>query len=333
MLTGLTIKNFRCFRNVSVPLRPLTVLIGKNDTGKTSFLRAIEALAEYKERLKKADHWNLAEDSIEITAQLDDASVRFFEVIKEQFGTLDNQARQRFTKKRQQEQEKANRYVLPVSRHCLSVAGMPYECAGVPDRADAPDVGGSGESVPAVLDYLMRRSPEVFGRINSELALHIDSIKRVGIATPKPEVRRLYFTTTEDVEIDGGRVSSGVLLLLFFLVLAHHPNRPKVVMIEEPENGVHPRRLQNIVELLKKVATGDLGGQATQVILTTHSPYLLDCINPSEDQVLVFSRNDEDGSRIAQPVDEEKMQLFLDEFRLGEVWYNRQEEGLVGVPG
>lgn len=333
MLTGLTIQNFRCFRRVSVPLRPLTVLIGKNDTGKTSFLHAIEALAQYEERLNHADRWNFGEDGVEITAQTNDGPIRFFEVIEEQFNALDNPGRAQFKRRRQQERENAHRYIRPVSRHCLSVAGMPYECHGVPDRGAVPDVGATGESVPAVLDFMMRRTPDVFAQINSELALHIDSMARVGIAIPDPPLRRVYFTTTEDVEIDGGRVSSGVLLLLFFLVLAHHPNRPKVVMVEEPENGVHPRRLQYIVELLKKVTTGELGGQATQVIVTTHSPYLLDCINPSEDQVLVFSRNEVDGSRVAQPVDEDKMQLFLDEFRLGEVWYNRQEEGLVGVPG
>ena len=35
------------------------------------------------------------------------------------------------------------------------------------------------------------------------------------------------------------------------------------------------------------------------------------------------------GSRTAEPADAERLKVFLDEFMLGEVWYNEGEEGLV----
>ncbi|MFM9966632.1 MAG: AAA family ATPase [Planctomycetaceae bacterium] len=44
MLTQLSITGFRCFRQLDVELKPLTVLIGPNDTGKSAFLDAIEYL-------------------------------------------------------------------------------------------------------------------------------------------------------------------------------------------------------------------------------------------------------------------------------------------------
>ncbi len=44
MLTRLSIKKFLFFENVEVELKPLTVLIGPNNTGKSSFLGAIKAL-------------------------------------------------------------------------------------------------------------------------------------------------------------------------------------------------------------------------------------------------------------------------------------------------
>jgi predicted ATP-dependent endonuclease of OLD family len=71
------------------------------------------------------------------------------------------------------------------------------------------------------------------------------------------------------------------------------------------------------------------GDHAAQIILTTHSPHLLDYVDLTQDQVLVFHRN-EDGSRGAQPVDAERLKTFLDEFMLGEVWYNEGEAGLTG---
>ena len=44
--------------------------------------------------------------------------------------------------------------------------------------------------------------------------------------------------------------------------------------------------------------------------------------------MLVFRRND-DGSRTCEPADAERLKNFLDEFMLGEVWYNEGEDGLV----
>ncbi len=45
--------------------------------------------------------------------------------------------------------------------------------------------------------------------------------------------------------------------------------------------------------------------------------------------MLVFRRNEIDGSRTAEPVDLERVRNFLDEFMLGEVWFNQEESGLV----
>ena len=69
-------------------------------------------------------------------------------------------------------------------------------------------------------------------------------------------------------------------------------------------------------------------GQPAQVVVSTHSPYLLDLVDMAKDQVLVFRRQ-EDGSCTAEPADAERLKVFLDEFMLGEVWYNQGEEGLV----
>ncbi len=65
-----------------------------------------------------------------------------------------------------------------------------------------------------------------------------------------------------------------------------------------------------------------------QVIISTHSPYLLDCLTPEKHGVLVFSR-DSEGGCTAREVDFKKLKPFLTEFMLGEVWMNQGEEELV----
>lgn len=122
--------------------------------------------------------------------------------------------------------------------------------------------------------------------------------------------------------------SAGVQLLLFFVALAYHPRPPRTILLEEPENGIHSGRLADVIRLLRELTKGKYGGTRAQVVLTTHSPHLLDLIDLDQDQVLVFRRND-DGSRTAEPVDAERLKTYLDEFMLGEVWFNEQEEGLI----
>lgn len=114
---------------------------------------------------------------------------------------------------------------------------------------------------------------------------------------------------------------------MFFVTLAYLSNPPKLILIEEPETGVHPKRLLDVMGLLRDVTEGKHGDRA-QVVLTTHSPYLLDHVDLDRDQVLVFRRRN-DGSRTPVSADREGLKKFLAEFMLGEIWYNRGEEGLL----
>lgn len=69
-------------------------------------------------------------------------------------------------------------------------------------------------------------------------------------------------------------LSEGTLRMLGLLALAGSDEPPALVGFEEPENGVHPRRIRSIAELLK---TQESLGQS-QYIVTTHSPTLPDLL-------------------------------------------------------
>jgi predicted ATPase len=182
-----------------------------------------------------------------------------------------------------------------------------------------------------MLDYMLRKSrPQLFALIEKLREL-IPGFEDLGIATPKPQLRRVDLVIENGLTLPADCASAGLRLLLFFLTLAYRPAPPTIILVEEPENGIHPRRLGEVMRLLRGLSQGDFGGHAAQVILTTHSPYLLDHVNIETDQVLVFQRA-EDGSRTAEPVDAQRLKNFLDEFMLGEVWFNEQETGLLAKP-
>jgi predicted ATPase len=187
-------------------------------------------------------------------------------------------------------------------------------------RADegVPLLNEQGENVPALIDYFLRRDRARLEAFVEQARRFIPGFHDIGILTPDPATRQIELVVEDNLRIPADRSSVGVRLMLFFLALSFHPDLPELVLIEEPEKGVHPRRLEDIVNLLKELTNRS----------TTHSPYLLDFIDPAQEQVLVFSRA-EDGRRNIEGADAGRLKHFLDEFQLGEVWYNKGEEGLV----
>jgi len=178
------------------------------------------------------------------------------------------------------------------------------------------------------LDYLLRRERNRFFSIVDAMKEHIPGLEEVDIATPSPERRQIDLVIEGGMKIPAARASAGVRLIIVFIALAYHPSPPKLILIEEPEIGVHPKRLERIMGLFREITEGKHGEHPAQVILSTHSPYLLDLVDLETDQVLVFSRQ-EGGSRTVEAADKERLKDFLDEFMLGEVWFNQGEEGLV----
>ena len=120
-------------------------------------------------------------------------------------------------------------------------------------------------------------------------------------------------------------VSDGVLLVLAFLSLRYLPQPPRLLLIEEPENGVHPSRLADVVAILKELSSEQ---PQTQVILTTHSPYLLDMFSPDE---VSLCRKEDDGSVSVHRLSEsELVRKQLNVFTLGEIWTAEGDEALIG---
>jgi predicted ATPase len=179
-----------------------------------------------------------------------------------------------------------------------------------------------------LIDYVLRTDRRRYEELVRAVCARVPGLVDINIRTPEAGSRRVDIRIDSGVEMPADSASVGVRLVLFFVALTYHPAPPALVLIEEPENGVHPRRLADIMKLLRDITKGVHCGHPAQVILTTHSPYLLDHVNLDEDEVLVFRRND-DGSRTCEPVDAERLKTFLGEFMLGEVWFNEQEEGLI----
>jgi len=124
----------------------------------------------------------------------------------------------------------------------------------------------------------------------------------------------IAFKTREGVLLPAEAVSDGVMLSLAYIALGHAPEPPRVMLIEEPENGIHHASLKETIGTLHALATD----KGVQVILTTHSPYLLDQVEPEE--VRAFSKDKEGAVHARKLSDIDDVETMKKDFMTGEIW-------------
>ena len=151
-------------------------------------------------------------------------------------------------------------------------------------------MGLMGEELAAFLNTLQALKPRQFKAV--EKALHTVMPDLNGIETDVSELGEVELRIEESGVYMPARVlSEGTLRMLGLLALTGADAPPSLVGFEEPENGIHPRRIRMIADLLK--TRSGLG--STQYIVTTHSPILPDLV---PDDSLFAVRRDERRTRI-----------------------------------
>jgi predicted ATPase len=123
--------------------------------------------------------------------------------------------------------------------------------------------------------------------------------------------------------LPASQASDGMLLVLAYIALLQRPQPPRVILVEEPENGIYPKRLREVLAMLRELVEKD---GKTQVLLTTHSPYILDFVKPEE---VTLCTRQEDGLVTVHPLAASKtVRELLDVFTLGEIWTSEEDEKL-----
>ena len=134
-------------------------------------------------------------------------------------------------------------------------------------------LGLMGEELAAFLNTMKSLDASRFKAV--ERALHTLLPNFDGIEVDVSDLGEVELRLNEGgVAMPARVLSEGTLRLLGLLALTGVENAPALVGFEEPENGVHPRRIRLIAELLK---TQEILNQ-TQHIITTHSPILPDLL-------------------------------------------------------
>lgn len=122
-----------------------------------------------------------------------------------------------------------------------------------------------------------------------------------------------------DKYFNASSLSDGTLRFIALATLFLQPKayRPSVILVDEPELGLHPYAITMLASLIKKAA------HETQVIVSTQSPLLLDEFQPED--VLVADRLD--GGTHVTRLESEKLAAWLEDYSLGQLWEKNQFGG------
>lgn len=166
---------------------------------------------------------------------------------------------------------------------------------------DVTDIGVSGQHIAPFLYKLKGERPGHFEAVRRTVRSIIPSISTLDVDL---DVRGMlkFFIRQDGVEVSSRIVSEGTLRVLALCALSVNPWNGTLLAIEEPENGVHPRR----VELIAKMLTSLALDQGRQVVVSTHSPLFCDAVlnearSRSTDSVSLFNVRRDGGGSAVEP--------------------------------
>jgi len=184
----------------------------------------------------------------------------------------------------------------------------------------AEDVGAKGKHFLPFLAYIKSNHPERFQKINRDICTMFDSITNIDVEGANNRSTNKNLVVYEDNnKFTGKQVSDGLLRILAIVAIKHSPNPPKLLLFEEPENGVHPRLVGKMIDVFSGMARRK-PPNSIQVFLTSHSPYVLDHFREGTGKVYAMKRETPKAGASFIAIDQRMIDKLPDQ-PLGEAWY------------
>jgi predicted ATPase len=169
-----------------------------------------------------------------------------------------------------------------------------------------PRVEFDGSGLAPTLDYLRDEAPDKFQDLQKMLQLIVPGVRKVGVRRAKVMINRQRvievdgktITYEESQQIAGQEVvldmntgeripahaiSEGTMLTLGLLTVLMNPNQPNLVLLDDIEQGLHPKAQRDLISVFKEIIEAN---RNLQIIFSTHSPYIVDELMPSQVHVL-----------------------------------------------
>jgi len=210
-----------------------------------------------------------------------------------------------------------------------------------------PRVEFDGSGLAPTLDYLRDEAPDKFQSLQKMLKLIVPGVHQVGVTRAKVMVNRqrlievdgksISYEESQEIvgkevvldmksgkRIPAHAISEGTMLALGLLTVLMNPNQPNLVLLDDIEQGLHPKAQRDLIAVFKEILQDNPN---LRIIFSTHSPYIVDELIPS--QVHVLSNNNS-GVTLCKRLDEHPdVEWAKQTLTTGEFWDAEGEDWVV----
>ena len=184
-----------------------------------------------------------------------------------------------------------------------------------------------GSNLPAFLYYLQEKHEASYGlivRAVQRVAPFFDDFRLDPLQLKPDDIKLEWRHKKSDQYFDASSLSDGTLRFIALATLFLQPEqyRPSVILVDEPELGLHPYAIEMLAAMVRQASV------TTQVIMSTQSSLLLDHFQPED--VLVADRVD--GGTQLKRLESAHLEKWLEDYSLGQLW-EKNELGGRPVPG
>lgn len=326
-LDTITIKGFKSISHLEkISIRQINVVIGPNGSGKSNFIGAFSLLnmicegrlQEYVAKAGGADkilHFgSKVTQSIEFHLSFNEQANEY-EINLESTHSDELFSQTEISPHIKEYLQACHIYHF----HDTSTLSPMKKTADINDnhflRPDASNLS-------SFLYFLKKKHPESYGRIRSTIQLVTPFFDDFSLEPMKLNMNKIQLEwkhKNSDKYFDGSSLSDGTLRFMALATLFLQPEqyRSSVVLVDEPELGLHPYAITLLASIMK------MASETTQIIVSTQSPLLLDYFTPED--VLVANRVD-DATQFTR-LNSQELESWLDEFSLGQLWEKNELGG------
>jgi ABC-type branched-subunit amino acid transport system ATPase component len=328
VLDRIRLQNFKTHRDTEINLGRLTVLVGPNGSGKSSVLQAIELVGQLRPSIEREKFKTRARDD-------------------EKLGECSIEARGLVEADRQPWKVVITEKALPKPpdfsalkrelRTTLLIPDFARLAEPVPFSQIEPKLAQDGFGLAEVVAAMRLVDDASFRALQVALRAVVPQVENIGIRRTQVRVNTPVAPSAEDrgitahkqetmlgheltFDVSGRRgipatmMSGGTMLTVGILALLYSNARPRILLIDDIDHGLHPKAQWDLLRQLRRLLQQfpDL-----QIVATSHSPDLVDELDPSEVVVLALR---EDGTSAAKSLSECPRKDMLDVLKAGQLW-------------
>ncbi|GAB4045796.1 AAA family ATPase [Spirosoma litoris] len=325
MLKRVSIQNFKSLKDVTLDLQKVNLLIGPNNSGKTNFLKALEffefgVLQDDVTAERQSRDFRFKRSakvlSIELTFERENEELRFLRelIFSDPSPTVEVRSSQLVTKDGIESVKNDQGY--PDTQFLRKQLRELKIYRPDPNKLNQPSpvgmlvetVNADASNLISFLDRMLGNQyrKTVFNRIEVDLHTCVSEFDEINLDDAKPSqelkiqfgdksFKRIGLTNSQQgVTYWAEELSEGTLYFLALLCIINQPNPPKLLLLEEPEKGIHPRRIREVMDFIFRLAEE----KDVQIILTTHNENVLNEFTSMPEAVFVFSKDAEGATLV-----------------------------------